>query len=567
MGKKIKTKEEWKDKVLMNLSPQDFQDLCFDLLRSNKFDNPSPRGGGADGGRDIEAEFNFPFGKKIVRQKCWFQCKRYGSTPLNYKEFNSELQKADNRGIDRFVVVSNKDMTSDTKSEIEEWNKKHKCQVDDWTGTLFLDVLFESPNICRIYFPDEEIPNIVSENDPKEIIPLSKNLGNRFGIEIEIDGKGIDINNPLDISKRLKETLLKLEINPNLKALIYEKSSLFFFSLNQKDDALFFLNKSLDITNKNIGALLIKGYVLKELDDIEESNKIYDEILEMDKDNLIALNNKSENLKHQGELHKSMELVEKILKINASFIPAIKNKISLLKNLKEYKLAREFLSDSEKLFDKSIDLMIEKVDLLIEELDLRSAFDLNEEILKKESDNIIALNNKGVIYERNARFDKHEKYLPLAIESFNKAIEKDEKFMLGWANKTLTLMNKVDLSEAEEIIDSAYTKFPDSPEVLNARGALFLKKNEVKKATKYFRSSLKKSYKGQVLLNLAMAEVRLRHYKEALNHLEKLLKNEKENSLAWKLKGTCLKALRRAKSKICFDNAEKFKLTPLSLLD
>lgn len=568
MENHIKSKDEWKKNIIMGLNPSEFQDLCFDILKINNFENPKPRGKGGDGGRDLEAEFDYVLGKQKIRQKCWFQCKRYSKkTPLNYREFSSELTKAESRGIDRFIVVSNKDMTSDTKSEIEVWNKNHKCQVSDWTGTLFLDLLFESPNICKIYFPDEEIPRITDVDEPQEIIPLSKNLGNRFGIEIEIKTNDIDITNPKAIGEKLKEVLLKLKGDLNLKALIYEKSSMFFFALNQFETSILFLDKSLEITPKNISTLLLKGYILEKLDKLDESNQAYEEILKIDPKDISALNNKGFNLMRKGELREALEYFERVLIIEPKFILSIKNKVLLLKKLKKFREVKELLHQHKNLFEKSTDLMSEEVDLSIEELDLRKAFNTNEEIRRKEPENLAALNNKGVIYERNAQFQKKEKYYPLALKCFDQVIKKDKDYPLGWSNKIAVLIMKADNSEAEEVMDSVFEKFHNNPEVLNKKGILYLKRREPKKAKKYFDSALKKGYKGDFLLNRAKSKLQLRDYEGCLKDSENLLKYEKENSQAWRLKGECIRKLRRGNYQKCFENAEKFRLKPISLLE
>ena len=71
--KKSKSKDEWK-KLILDLTPQEFEDLCFDIIRNNEFKNPQPMGKGADGGRDIEAEFSYKItSSKEITEKCWFQ--------------------------------------------------------------------------------------------------------------------------------------------------------------------------------------------------------------------------------------------------------------------------------------------------------------------------------------------------------------------------------------------------------------------------------------------------------------------------------------------------------------
>jgi len=128
-------------------------------------------------------------------------------------------------------------------------------------------------------------------------------------------------------------------------------------------------------------------------------------------------------------------------------------------------------------------------------------------------------------------------------------------------------MNTSKLFDAEKIIELAYAKFPYSPDVLNKKGVLLLNKKEPKKAIKYFNSALKRYYKGEYLFNRACAQFDLKQYPKSLEDLNRLLKYAPENSSAWGLKGTCLRKLRKPLWQQAFNNAKKFKKTPVSLLE
>ncbi len=566
MDKSPKSKEEWKKLINEKLTPGEFQNLSYDLLISNGFINVKQRGKGGDGGRDLQGEHISTIVKDKLVEKYWFQCKKV-KKGVNFKNISTEIQKAEQKGINKFVVLSNTEITSVCMDDIDEWNKTKRCHVLNWSGSTFLELLFELPDICQRYFPDEEIPKIINVKNPEEIIPLSKKLGNRFGIEIEINTKDIDPTNPKEVGEKLKQSLLKLNIDLNLKALIYEKSSMFFFSISQADTAILFLDKSLEITPKNLNALLSKGYILEKLDQLPDSTKVYEKIIGIDPKNIFALNNKGSNLMRGGELEESLEYFERVLVIDPTFMPSIKNKVSILKKLKKLDSAKDFLEKKKKLFEKSINLMEEYVDIFIEELDLKRAFEINEKLLEKDPNNITALNNKGVIYERNARFQLAEKYYPLALECFEEVTKKRKDFVLGLSNKVAVLMKKRDLTDAKNFLLEASTKFPDSAEILNNKGILFLQNKKFKEAKKQFILALKKYYKGNFLLNLANSKFKLRDYEGCLKDIEKILGYEQKNSSAWALKAECLKKLRRGNHKKCLKNAREFIERPISLLE
>lgn len=565
--KKYKTREEWKE-IINSISPEDFQQLCYDIINKNGFVNPQVRGKGADGGRDLEAEFGYVIANKEgIREKCWFQCKRQKQS-IGFSQITTEIQKAEDQGILKFFILSNSDTTPDCKDDIQKWNDKHRCRIIDWTGTKFLDLLFQLPDVCKYYFPDEELPPIADIKTPMEIIGKSSELGNHFGIELNI-GKQVNLNNPSEVADVLKDALLKLNnIDLNLRALIYQKISIFFFALERPEDAVMFLNNSLDITPKNLEAWLNKGYILEKIDEIEESNKCYDEILIIDGKNKFALNNKASNLRRIGQFDEALTCIDKALEVDSNFIVAINNKINILKSLKKSKEALTFLEEKKDLLHKSINLQVAKVDLCIDLLDLKQAYEINEEILEKYPNYVDAINNKGVIFEKNSKFQKRDKYLPLALECFEDVTKKDNKYPLGWSNKVVVFVNSGKIEEAEKIIDIAYAMFPKNPYILNKKGVVLTCKRNPKEALKYFDKALKLFFQEEFLLNKAQAQLNLRQWVQAKETAERLLKYNPEKSEAWAIKGKALRPLHQiTMAQICFQNAEKFREKPISLLE
>ena len=567
---KPKIREEWK-KLLLEVSPEKFEELCYDILRNNRFQNLKPLGKGSDGGRDIECELIQHIAKETITQKVWFQCKRYDNkTPLNYRTFAPEAQKAHNANVDRYVVMSNKDMTSDAKDEIKKWNVSNKCQISDWTGTIFIDMLWECPNVCKTYFPDEEVPLLVDKNNPKTLIQQSSNLGERFDVEITLHvNKTTNISNPHEVADIFKDCLLNLRnVDINIKALIYEKASMFFFSLEQIDDALTFLNKSLEITPKNEDALLNKGYILEKTDQIDDSTACCDEVLEINPENKFALNNKAHNLRRKGELNEALKLVEASLNIDPEFIVAIQTKTDVLKILGRSNEALNFLDSKSRALRKSMALQNLKVELYIDLIDLKAAHKLNQEILKQSPNDISAINTQGVIYGKNAEYQYKEKYLELSLDCFEHEITANEKFSSGWSNKILTLLNASQIEKAEKIIDAAYNRFPKNSYLLSHKGSIFLIKNKPKEALKCFDKALRFNYQEGLLINRAKAYIGLRQWRNAISDADRALKNNPKSSAALFVKAKASKRLREpTKAKRFEKEAEDCRKKPRSLLE
>ncbi len=567
---KSKTKTKWKELIRNSLNPEEFQDLCGDIINSTgEFKNIQFRGRGGDGGRDFEAGYIYTVAKENITEKCWFQCKRQ-KEGVNFKQLSTEILKAENQNVTKFFIMSNADTTATCKDDIKNWNNKQKCQVFDWSGTKFIELLGYAPNVCNGYFPDEEVPFVSDIKNPREILKKSSDLGKRFGIELSFKfNKKIDLNNPSDVANVLKDALLKLQdIDINLKALIYQKISMFFFSVEKTEDALMFLNKSLEISPKNVEALLNKGSILEKINDVEESNKCYDIILDIDSNNKFALNNKAHNLRRGGQYNEALVLVNKVLDADPKFIVAILTKVETLKGQKKLKEALIYLEEKKTFLEKSVNLQEQKVLIYIEMLDFKKAYEINEEILKTNPDNVNAINNKGVIFENNAKFQNPEKYLSLAFECFEKAIKSDNNSPIYWSNKAAIFINRQQIDEAEKIINISYNNFPKNAHVLNKKGVLLRIKGKERQALKYFDKALNLLYNEPFLLDYAKTQLLLKQWKNAINNAEKVLRFNSKNSTAWAIKGEALRHLREhTKSKMCFKNAEKFEEKPISLLE
>ena len=567
--KKPKSREDWKKLINNYLTPKRFEELCYDIVSKNGFINTTFRGGGPDGGRDLEAIHVYKIAKKEIREKCWFQCKRQ-KQGVSYNQISTEVSKAQDQGIRKFFILSNQDTTPDCKDDIYNWNKKNRCYIHDLSGIEFLNLLFELPDVLQYYFPDEEIPPIGKQLTPEEIINKPKEIGKRldFKFNFTIDRK-VNMKNVDEVLEVLKEGLLKLDnIDLNLKSLIYQKISFLFFGNKKAEDALLFLEKSLEITPKNIEALLNKGYILGKINRIEESTKCYDEILGIESKNKFALNNLASNLERTYEYKNALKMINKALKVDSKYELAIYNKSAILRKLGKYNEAKIFLEQNEELVEKSIFLKLGEVDLLVEILDLKAAFELNEEILSVEPKNIQALNNRGVIYEKNSKFENSEKYRHLASKCFEVLIDLDVDYPIAWSNKAVTLINNNELDEAQKFLDKALEKYPGNPHLLRMKGITYHNRKDYKNALSFIEKSLEVSVLKGTLFRKALILYETKKHYDAEIVIKDFLKIYPADSDGWFLKGKIMKAIRKISlHKKCIENGKKYKIEVRSLLD
>lgn len=573
MNKRVKTLEEWKN-VIGKLSPKVFECLCYELVKSMPgFVNVDLRDGSYDSGRDIDATYRgkAPDGITEIVEKWRFECKKY-SNGIPFDDISGKINHASLKRIDKLVIMSNMHLTPACKDGISDIQNTLNCKVFDWTGVHFQDILFQYPDICREYFPDEELPQrFLDTKRPQELINVAQRAGTHFGIKLEIKLKeGQKPPTSIDeVADVIKENLLNLkDVDLNIKSLIYQQISGLFLSINRKEDALLFIDESLKITPNNVATLLNKGFVLEKLDDLEESTKCYDSVLNIDEHNKSALTNKAHNLRRKGDLENALNLINEVLDIDPNFTIAINNKTSILSSRGETEAALDFLESKLEKHQDSRILLQSKVNLLVDLLDLKEAMRLTDQILEMDPENISAINSKGVIYEHNSQYQNPEKYLPLAVEYFGNAVSKDKDFPLGWSNKIVCLIRSGLLTDAEDLIDTAADIFPTNSYILNEKGHLLLKKGDLKNALKYFNKALKYDFLDKALVNKARTLFLLHKHKETIETTDKILKYDMANSDAWRLKGDALKKLHQiTRAKRCFEKAEEYKKEPRSLLE
>jgi tetratricopeptide (TPR) repeat protein len=342
-----------------------------------------------------------------------------------------------------------------------------------------------------------------------------------------------------------------------------------FMSINRKDDALLFIEESLKITPNNEAALLHKGYILEKMDKLERSNRCYDIILKINKFNKFAYNNKAHNFRRNGNLEDALIFVNEALKIDQNFINSINNKISILRELGKDNEALEFLNPILEKHSDSRTLILAKVNLLIDQLDLRNAMQINNILIEKDQNDLDAINNKGVIFEHNAKFQSPEKFVPLAMECFQMAIDKDKDYALGWSNKIVCLINSNQIEDAEKIMNFIFNIFQLNSYILREKGHIFMNKGDPKKALRFFDKSIKIMSSRDVLIDKCYALFELNKYKEVIQIADNnLLNHDSRDSDAWHLKGIALKKLHQnSRAELCFEKEKEFKKIPKSLLE
>ncbi len=145
-----------KDIDFRDITPKEFENLCYELVVSYNFQDVIWRQGGADNGRDIEGKlyFNLPF----VNNHCtkwFFECKHHanGVSPEN---FNSKIAWAEAEKPDFLVFFVTSYTTNNAKTWLEKMqiNKIYKIIVIE--GEELKRIISLNQSLIERYFTKDK---------------------------------------------------------------------------------------------------------------------------------------------------------------------------------------------------------------------------------------------------------------------------------------------------------------------------------------------------------------------------------------------------------------------------
>ncbi len=137
-----------------------FEQLCFDLLDAEGFQNLVWRGPSADGGRDIEGLWRTtdPTGGVAVT-RWYFECKWYSDT-LSFGEIEPKLLSAATVRADYLLVMTSSRVKNTAMDQVAEWlrSRAFPFQIRYWTGRDLLRVAVRHRSVFQRHFPGLQPP-------------------------------------------------------------------------------------------------------------------------------------------------------------------------------------------------------------------------------------------------------------------------------------------------------------------------------------------------------------------------------------------------------------------------
>ena len=215
-----------------------------------------------------------------------------------------------------------------------------------------------------------------------------------------------EILNESDLNKRIKKYKELLEIFPD-NDIILNNIGASYINLKEWDQALIYLNKSIELNNSNALAKANKSRIYFEFDQLQLALTFANESIDADNKIILAYSVKAKILSKIGKMNEAIYLFEEL--------------ISLDPNNPHSYFDRGYFYDSINEFDKSLDDYLKA-----------------EELGYKDKANLY--NNIAVVFRRKKLFDR-------AIEYIEKGIKTDSEYENLYG--TLALIY-ADLSKEEE---------------------------------------------------------------------------------------------------------------------
>lgn len=152
------------------LTPDQFEELCFEIILRHGFSSVIWRQGGADNGRDIEAIFTSSNGIiGTFTEKYFFECKKYekGVPPA---EIFSKIAWADAEKPQHLVFFISSYLSNNAREWIDKIKRDKYYKVHIIEGKEFAGLVAQHDDIVSKYFITDKYTTLLNETVSKWVI-------------------------------------------------------------------------------------------------------------------------------------------------------------------------------------------------------------------------------------------------------------------------------------------------------------------------------------------------------------------------------------------------------------
>lgn len=165
-----------------NISPTEFEELCYLLMEKNGFTNLKWYGkGGGDRGRDIMAQKVIRIMDNTTEIQSWLcQSKRYTSKNISKTDITESLISAREHKIDYFLLAVTAILTADVKDWLDAVRSDYPFKIIVWED---IDLKREVRKCLKNI--SERFPNIVKQNEVVHFYEMKESGKTYFCDEID----------------------------------------------------------------------------------------------------------------------------------------------------------------------------------------------------------------------------------------------------------------------------------------------------------------------------------------------------------------------------------------------
>lgn len=227
---------------LNELSPTDFEELCYDLLLKLGFKNINWRKGTgktsspSDSGRDIEASLIITdIDKKVYEEKWYIECKHY-EKGVPADKISNAITWASAEKVDKLLIISSNFLSNSCKQYLEKIKDTSSFKIKTWENKDLEELLNNHIDLLHKY-KIKSNTNIVELMNPYHISYIKclqyNTLKYFYNILERIDEKKreelladtyylfahMKFKKPIDMNAKISETITNLYTYENFKKI------------------------------------------------------------------------------------------------------------------------------------------------------------------------------------------------------------------------------------------------------------------------------------------------------------------------------------------------------------
>lgn len=143
------------------ISPKEFENLCYDILVRYNYQSISWRDGGADNGRDLEANYTFSTMLHSKETRWFFECKLYNSGGVAVVDLNSKIAWADADKPDFLVFLISSYVTNNTRTWLEKIAPDKGYDIVIIEGEELKHRILKFPELIERYFSSDKYEKLL----------------------------------------------------------------------------------------------------------------------------------------------------------------------------------------------------------------------------------------------------------------------------------------------------------------------------------------------------------------------------------------------------------------------